>query len=52
MDFGDNGPSFSGGNIGGEGTGEEESETGGEESLPSPEELGVDMTDSNSPDFD
>ena len=52
MDFGDNGPSFSGGNIGGEDTGEEESETGGEESLPSPEELGVDMTDSNNPDFD
>lgn len=52
MDFGDNGPSFSGGNIGGEDTGEEESETGGEEALPSPEELGVDMTDSNNPDFD
>jgi hypothetical protein len=52
MDFGDNGPSFSDGNIGGEDTGEEESETGGEEALPSPEELGVDMTDSNNPDFD
>lgn len=44
---------FGGSNIGNEEreTEETEEETSGEE-LPSPEELGVDMTDSNNPDFD
>ena len=55
MDFGaDSEPSFNGGNSVGEEeeTNVEETATGGEESLPSPEELGIDMTDSNNPDFD
>ena len=44
---------FGGSHIGNEEreTEETEEETSGEE-LPSPEELGVDMTDSNNPDFD
>lgn len=49
MNFGGNGSSFEDNN---EEFGEEAAEETTGEELPSPEQLGVDMTDSNNPDFD
>ena len=50
MDFGSGGSSSF--ESGAEETADETTEESGGEELPSPEQLGVDMTDSNNPDFD